>query len=177
MRSKILTFLVAILFLSSVGGTNVYASSTYVDENSDIEEVERVIAEYIITTDDGQVIFDSERAEEDGQSEFLIESGELINQLNQEYNPSAISPRISLPVWGNWCGPGYGGGPTKDLLDAACKQHDLDYGKYGYFDCNSDKRLIARIVVNYPSMGFLEKQMGAAVVGYFQAQAAVNGCF
>lgn len=82
---------------------------------------------------------------------------------------------------GNWCGPGYGGGPTKDLLDAACKQHDLDYGKYGYFDCNSDKRLIARIAVNYPSMGFLEKQIGAAVIGYFQAQtvvnAVVNGCF
>lgn len=39
---------------------------------------------------------------------------------------------IEFPVYGNWCGPGYpaeGENPTPlDIVDAACKEHDIKYG-------------------------------------------------
>lgn len=35
---------------------------------------------------------------------------------------------LSLRIYGNWCGPGYGGGPCLDEIDCACRAHDLAYG-------------------------------------------------
>ncbi len=52
----------------------------------------------------------------------------------------------SLPVHGNWCGPGYAGGyagrtapaPPTDPLDAACMRHDICKGYRGPLDCGCD---------------------------------------
>lgn len=162
---------------SGMSSINVYASDTYVDDNSDFDEVQKVLEQYTTASENGEVTFDTAQAKADGQSDFIIESGELINQVDKRNNHGEMSTMASLPIWGNWCGPGHGGGPAKDTLDAACKQHDLDYGKYGYFDCDSDIRLIAAISGSYSQMDFLEQQMAHAVVAYFQSQTVVNGCY
>ena len=50
----------------------------------------------------------------------------------------AAGQGISLPVHGNWCGPGHGAGPALDLLDAACMRHDYCTMQAGRFDCGCD---------------------------------------
>lgn len=85
-----------------------------------------------------------------------------------------ISLFLSLPIWGNWCGPGHGGGEALDLLDYACMMHDKDYAKYGYFDCASDLRLINRIDAFYFQMDSAEKVTANAVKAYFYAQSFVR---
>ncbi len=178
MKKVFLTFMTAILLCSGVSSVSAQASDKKVDENSDFEETQEVLEKYITSTEDGEVVFDVNQAKEDGQSEFIIGSGEIINQLNQEYSQEEVTTMaIPLPIWGNWCGPGYGGGETQDLLDAACKQHDLDYAKYGYFDCDSDLRLTARIAVDRSKMGFIEKQYASAVAAYFVTQTKYNNCY
>lgn len=34
---------------------------------------------------------------------------------------------LSIRIYGNWCGPGYGGGHCVDAIDCACRTHDLAY--------------------------------------------------
>jgi len=34
---------------------------------------------------------------------------------------------LRFPIHGNWCGPGHGGGPCVDVIDRACRRHDLAY--------------------------------------------------
>jgi hypothetical protein len=38
-----------------------------------------------------------------------------------------------MPVYGNWCGPRYGGGMPVDALDSCCKQHDDCYDNTSYY--------------------------------------------
>ncbi|WP_260472071.1 DNRLRE domain-containing protein [Bacillus canaveralius] len=57
-----------------------------------------------------------------------------------------------LKVWGNWCGPKHGGGPTKGKLDECCKAHDRCYGSTGYFACSCDNKLEKCINSNYSKM-------------------------
>jgi len=146
-------------------------SNQTIDENSSFEVVQEVLKQYVTISEDG-VHFNTEKAIEDGQSEFVMETGKLMNQLDQEYDSSGIP----IPIWGNWCGPGHGGGTPKDLLDKACMYHDLDYAKYGYFDCESDLRLITRILAWYDDMAVLEKMMAINVFFYFKSQRLVKGC-
>ncbi len=60
---------------------------------------------------------------------------------------SAQTLPLALPVHGNWCGPGYSGGPgwpgawpapPTDPLDAACMRHDICKGARGNLDCGCD---------------------------------------
>lgn len=172
--------LLTLVLLLGLGGysANVHAADKLIiDENSSFTEVQQVISKYLKVDNNGTVMFDLNQAEQDGQSEFIIESGKLVNQLNEEYKLSSNKIgvyKLKLPIWGNWCGPGHGGGEPKDVLDANCKIHDLDYKKYGYFDCGSDIRLVARINRDYDKMKFFEKQVATAVAVYFTAQYAAN---
>jgi hypothetical protein len=54
-----------------------------------------------------------------------------------------------VPIWGNWCGPGYpkpGENPKPvDALDVACKAHDLCYAKSGYSACACDQQLVKTV--------------------------------
>lgn len=56
-----------------------------------------------------------------------------------------IRPQLSIPIHGNWCGPGHGGGPAIDPIDAVCRTHDKCYDRRGYSDCRCDRGLIARM--------------------------------
>lgn len=46
-----------------------------------------------------------------------------------------VSADISLPIYGNWCGPGYGSGTPIDGMDACCQYHDYCYGSQCYYSC------------------------------------------
>jgi Phospholipase A2 len=47
-----------------------------------------------------------------------------------------------IPVYGNYCGPGYGSGDPVDAVDYACCVHDHCYHDRGYFDCSCNHNLI-----------------------------------
>jgi hypothetical protein len=52
-----------------------------------------------------------------------------------------------LAIYGNHCGPGHGTPeePAIDAVDQACKDHDADYARDGYFNEGADERLIQRL--------------------------------
>lgn len=125
-----------------------------------------------IVNDGHRTYFDSERAIADGASEELIKVGDFIN-LYSFAMQSDKNDRISLPLWGNWCGPGHSGPRApQDLLDTACMHHDKCYGNKGYFNCACDQALIDEINRNYSHMKTAEKIAARAVQAYFTAQKA-----
>ncbi|WZX99273.1 hypothetical protein NSQ26_07950 [Bacillus sp. FSL W7-1360] len=134
------------------------------------EQVEETLRPYVTVTDD-EVFFDRERALADDLGEEPLLVGETLNKLNNAYgtkDETKVSAlKISLPIWGNWCGPGYGGGEPQNLLDQGCMQHDLCYDKKGYLDCTCDEALIDHIDRYASKMGFLEKATAYAVKFYF----------
>lgn len=68
----------------------------------------------------------------------------FVSHLHNKGNPVERKAQLEngLPVHGNWCGPGHGGGPVRDELDGLCKNHDECYSEHGYFDCGCDNGLI-----------------------------------
>lgn len=181
-KSLILLLSFSMIF-SFVVPMSAFAEKTSSELNS-IEQINDPILneamKYVYIDGSGNPFFDVEEARKDGQSVDIIEQGKSFNNFSEKYSrpDGEITVNgIPMPIWGNWCGPNYGSGDTKDYLDAACKQHDLDYKKYGYFDCGSDIRLIARITRDYDKMKFLEKAMARNVIMYFTAQAKINGCY
>ena len=84
--------------------TSMAAITNQIDENSSLEEVQQVLEQYSIVSENGMT-FDMEKAVEDGQSEFVLETGKVINQLDQDTESSYDALGIPIPIWGNWCGP------------------------------------------------------------------------
>ncbi|HWP93360.1 MAG TPA: hypothetical protein VNN20_14295 [Thermodesulfobacteriota bacterium] len=66
--------------------------------------------------------------------------------LRSKQDP-VLPQQLSVPVYGNYCGPGFGdptgNTPPIDAVDAVCREHDLCYGRRGYLDCQCDRNLIA----------------------------------
>src|SRR5215203_4510942 len=62
-------------------------------------------------------------------------------------SPSPAPGTGGLPIYGNYCGPGFGdvSGDTVpiDAVDSVCRTHDLCYDASGYFNCGCDRGLIA----------------------------------
>jgi len=86
------------------------------------------------------------------------------------------TPEAGLPVYGNWCGPGHGGGTPVDDLDKACMKHDKCYDRNGYFDCDCDRQLkvdVARAMARgrLKPAGYLA---GPAVIGWFNMQPCIS---
>lgn len=84
----------------------------------------------------------------------------------------AVAPAISLPVYGNYCGPGYGdeSGCTRpiDAVDAVCCRHDQCYRRQGYFNCGCNWDLVEAMpaaIANTPSAE--GKAAGAAIMAVF----------
>lgn len=48
-----------------------------------------------------------------------------------------------IPIYGNWCGPGYGSGTPIDGMDYCCKLHDNCYGSQCYSSCFCNGGLIS----------------------------------
>ncbi|HDT8099508.1 TPA: hypothetical protein RD687_002874, partial [Enterococcus faecalis] len=71
---------------------------------------------------------------------------------------------MTLPIYGNWCGPGHGGYTLNDphpidFLDYGCMLHDICYATKGYFNGNCDNDLLEYIESNKSSMSEKEKKM------------------
>jgi hypothetical protein len=94
-------------------------------------------------------------------------------QQQQQQRQQQQTP--GLPVYGNWCGPGYGAGRPTDALDACCKVHDDCYDSAGYFNCGCDQRLITCLNgANADTAKDPEeaRSFRSAAVLYFRAAAA-----
>ena len=105
-----------------------------------------------------------------GKTEFYL----LKNSGAQEIASAArdITPQLSLPIYGNYCGPGHGdptgATPPIDAVDAACRAHDRCYASRGYFDCQCDRNLIASMRGAIASTSTTAgKLAGTAVMTYF----------
>ena len=74
----------------------------------------------------------------------VIRSGVRASPRQEPGFPSAgiVPTSGGIPIYGNWCGPGHGGGPPIDAVDAVCRAHDLCYDREGYFDCGCNRDLV-----------------------------------
>jgi hypothetical protein len=90
--------------------------------------------------------------------------------LSISTGPGVAAAELSLPIYGNFCGPGHGdmSNDPIDAVDAVCKAHDSCYDSRGYFNCSCDRELIAsmpRAILDTPSAG--GKLAGAAAMAFF----------
>lgn len=125
--------------------------------------------QFMRTNADGSTYFDMDAAQLANADAATIEIGFVINQLaaSRKSPDEGISTRLVWPVWGNWCGPGYGGGAAIDTLDSICRTHDRCYGSRGYFACSCDRAIVSDIRANAHRMGSKERAVAAAVSTYF----------
>lgn len=77
---------------------------------------------------------------------FLISISLCIFLIGCASSPRDPSTTGTLPVYGNWCGPGHprnGSNPSPiDAIDAACRKHDNCYAQKKYFACECDNDLL-----------------------------------
>ncbi|MHA7268963.1 hypothetical protein [Arthrobacter sp. HLT1-20] len=114
--------------------------------------------------------FDTAAAEAGGADSVTLEVGAIVNSLAAGQNNGGgdqAAAKLGLPIWGNWCGPGHGGGAAVDVLDSICRTHDKCYGSRGYFACSCDRAIISDINKNINKMKTQERVTAAAVSVYF----------
>ncbi|MBC1211013.1 hypothetical protein HB815_08720 [Listeria booriae] len=141
------------------------------EAQKEMDQINDVLQEYLSRSEETGINFNVEKALQDNLDEEYIEIGELMNEYNKQTGPveeSSMVRAIRIPVWGNWCGPGYGGGKPKDRLDAGCKAHDLCYGKRDYFACSCDRDLQKHIRNNTKYMKAKEKAAAIAIGMWFR---------
>lgn len=132
-------------------------------------EVEKA-TQFMRTTADGSTYFDMDAAKAVNADTATLDMGIIINQLAASQQPASegqMSAQVSLPIWGNWCGPGHGAGVAVDVLDSICRTHDRCYNFRGYFACSCDLALVSAIRANAYRMKTQEKAVAAAVSTYF----------
>lgn len=126
--------------------------------------------QFMRTAPDDSTYFDTDAATAANADPTILEMGTVINQLAASQQPAPegqMSTRASLPIWGNWCGPGHGGGIAVDVLDSICRTHDRCYGSRGYFACSCDRAIVRDIRANAYRMKTQERAVAAAVSTYF----------
>lgn len=132
-------------------------------------EVEKA-TQFMRTAPDGSTYFDTDAAQAANADSATLEMGRIINQLgaSQQSAPEGqLSIQAGVPIWGNWCGPGHGGGVAVDVLDSICRTHDRCYGSRGYFACSCDRAIVRDIRANASRMKTQERMVAAAVSTYF----------
>lgn len=145
--------------------------------DSDLDYLVQGIQRHLVAVPGGYY-FDRATAKAAGESEYVLAAGESYNALAADmeaHGPNLSSRRrvraaASIPVWGNWCGPGHSGpGAPKDTLDTICMRHDKCYAARGYFDCYCDVQLKAEIDRYSSRMSWRERAMAAAIKVAFSA--------
>jgi hypothetical protein len=177
---KLFSIFIATFFLMSSiileGDTIAFATENAPLSDAELLNADKQLETYIYYKE-GQPYIDLEKAKNDGLEEEYIEIGTMVNQISDQMinysddqtNEKTIKKaKISIPVWGNWCGPGYGSGKPKDVLDAGCKAHDKCYGDRHYFSCACDKALVNYIDKHFSKMKLKEKVAAVAIKTYFK---------
>jgi len=135
------------------------------------ETAERLL-QYASISDDGIISFDEDAAIAAGEDERII-------QLGRDF---ASRDEAGWPIWGNWCGPGHGGGTVVDKIDQACKNHDLCYERAGNitfpaYNCACDKQLLRDLeAIDYMSLNIVQQEMLNKIYVFFLAYVALHNC-
>lgn len=74
---------------------------------------------------------------------------------------------IAIPMHGNWCGVGYGGGYPTDALDELCRQHDKCYERRGFLKCDCDKIFARNVQKQFGTMSLSHKTKAITMAIYF----------
>lgn len=146
---NILPVIYATIFFSMlliiIPGNSVMAEENLLSDFP--EEFRQRTEEYIVSNNESHY-FDLNSAIENGESQDIIEFGEIFNAIN-ENNPEGSSGIVSDPDqfvtfglkndvrklsrYGNWCGPGNKGKQSViDVLDLSCARHDVCYAQKGW---------------------------------------------
>jgi len=129
--------------------------------------------------DSGEILL----SDEDLWNEVFTKLDSISNRISYLENVTSLNlsrtgERIEsshlegLPVYGNWCGPGHGGGNPVDDVDQACMVHDKCYEKNGYFDCNCDADLIKALdkAIKSSNITRTGRVMAPLIKAWFTAQ-------
>lgn len=175
--SKLLALAVISTVLFTPTGIIVNAASK--EEMRQIEHEISIIEKYFIADENGTVTYMRDVAIEDGLSEDLLsfadnvyafslsqstDSEKVIVKGSRDSIAEVNAKVVAFPVYGNWCGPGYGSGTPIDILDKGCKNHDICYGNVGYHKCSCDKTFLRYVKNNYGNMtGASQKAMAKVI--------------
>ncbi|GEQ62541.1 hypothetical protein M2904_10085 (plasmid) [Vagococcus lutrae] len=146
---NILKFLGIILMFLGIGGLS---QSVYAEEVTDSLLDMDHLQQYVIQSEDG-LIFDVEQAIQNQENEIVIEVGENFNYFAKLDDNSTEGKRrlvraISIPIYGNYCGPGTdfnAAGNPIDQLDRYCMYHDLCYGANGWGNKQCDIQFVTNL--------------------------------
>lgn len=144
-----------------------------VTKDTDVETAAVTLKQYVVQESNGQPRFDSEKAEKDNASEYLMDTGEEFNKISEYHaKNSEFTQEGGMPIHGNWCGPGHSGPDAPiDTLDSLCQKHDNCYGSRGYFACSCDAELVL-VIKNTQFGSEHERKMATAIMLYF----TISGC-
>lgn len=159
------------------------------DEKQDVtfnqvEEIGKKVEQYLVI-DGTYLYFDYEKAEQNQESVEVIRQGLLLESVSNEFHNikdlTLKDAYIGIPIWGNYCGPGYDGDnftkEAQDILDEGCKQHDKCY-KWGLSltkNCKCNKALVDYIDKNKDKMYGKMATVAWAIRTYFNTIGMV-GC-
>ncbi len=158
---------------------------------NEIDELDReitVIQQYFTIKDNDIVLYDRNAAIADRINEKLLyfaddvysfglsqssDSKKILIKTTQKKANALKAKAVAFPVYGNWCGPGYGSGTPIDLLDKGCKNHDLCYKKKGYHKCSCDKTFLKYVKNNYSKMsGAKQKSMAKIIQAWLKIKTS-----
>ena len=67
--------------------------------------------------------------------------------------------KLALKVYGHWCGPGHSGPQSPiDVVDAACRDHDLCYATHGWGNPMCDAYLVHELSIRLDHPSTLTKR-------------------
>lgn len=178
--SILLTISLGILIIPTV----VFASES---DNVSYNEVEHVgirVEKYLVM-DETYLYFDYDSAQKNNEPQEVIDQGLLLESTSNYFNSDGTALekglKIQIPVWGNYCGPGYSGDDftkeAQDILDEGCKNHDMCY-KWGLSltqNCECNRALIKHIDDHKNEMSGKMAKVAWAIRTYFSTVGMV-GC-
>ncbi|WP_159549956.1 phospholipase [Streptococcus halichoeri] len=151
---------------------------TYMDKETE------VASKYIIHHNN-RMYFDFDKAQNDGVSGEALDIGLEIERVSEEHMEGKFTPgtyfrSISIPVYGNYCGPGHSGNnftlPAIDHLDWGCMQHDQCYKPWSPGEnCACNRQLINFIQTNRRWMPSSAIPTANAIKYYFE-KVGLIGC-
>jgi Phospholipase A2 len=122
------------------------------------------LPEFVLRTDN---LLDAGRAI-GSRSELLAEMTKHV----LKHTADEFVKHVKLPIYGNWCGPGHGGGAPIDIVDGTCMIHDHCYADRGYFDCECDAELIQRLeAIAGATLGWKARTARWSVLNWFKFQS------
>lgn len=182
MRRIIISMITFITMLfTPIGIANAHPEEQYQSApeiNQILEKETKILLKFVKLGPDKVARFDENLAKKYKLDQHYLDLGRLFNQFSYSrnnrigFNEPGYETN-GIPVYGNWCGPGYGKGSPVDRLDIACMHHDKCYERVGYLKCSCDQDLIDEIDRNYYRMAQgKERNVASAIRTYFIIQKA-----